>query len=134
MRRRDVMMAAAVAAGALGSSGAMAASPTSTVRLVKLKFKPGGRRIWEDWSAELEQRRAEVLETLKNEGVSSEACFLSDDGEHVFYFMEVADMEKANAAFAKSHFPIDAEHAVKKGASLELVTELKPLFAFQNHP
>lgn len=39
------------------------------VKLVKMKLKEGNDQIWLDWCEELKQRKNEVIETLKNEGV-----------------------------------------------------------------
>lgn len=71
-------------------------------KLVKLRFKPGQRQAWLDWSEELKSRRDEVLATLQNEGVVSEACFMSDDGESVFYFLEAEDLEKPRPQSART--------------------------------
>jgi hypothetical protein len=102
------------------------------VQLVRLRFKPDGKRVWLDWAEELKRRRAEVIATLRNEGVRSEACFLSKDGESVFYFMESADSAKVTSAFDTSKLPIDAEHKAKLRSSLEIVEAMTPLFGFQN--
>lgn len=102
------------------------------VRLVKLRFKAGQGQTWLDWCEELKRRKNEVVETLKNEGVLSEACFLSEDEQCVYYFMEAEDFEKGRAAFEKSQHPIDAEHKAKRTQSLERVGELKELFHFEN--
>ncbi len=64
------------------------------VKLTKFKLKSEGKKIWLDWSSELIRRKDEVIATLKNEGVVSESCFISEDGECVYYFMEAEDFEK----------------------------------------
>ena len=104
----------------------------SEVKLVKVRFKEGKKQIWLDWCEELKKRSAEVLETLKNEGVILEACFLSEDEQCVYYFMEADDFKKATAAVKKNTFPIDKEHRKKREMSLELVAELECLFFFEN--
>ncbi len=102
------------------------------VKLVKLKFKENGKKIWLDWSEELKRRKDEVIETLKNEGVVSEACFMSEDGESVYYFMEAEDFEKAKNASGSSVCPIDADHKKAREMSLEKLGNLECLFHFEN--
>ena len=102
------------------------------VRLVKLRFKSDQKQVWLDWCEQLKVRSNEVLETLKNEGALSEACFLSGDGETIYYFMEVEDFERARVAFKNSTFKIDSEHREAILRSLERVEELTTLFHFQN--
>jgi hypothetical protein len=97
-----------------------------------LKFKPDKKQVWLDWCEELKRRADEVIETLQNEGTLSEACFISQDGESVYYFMEVEDLGRAQAAFKNSTFKIDGEHRQAFSQSLERVEELTPLFHFQN--
>lgn len=66
------------------------------VKLYKLKFKPDAKEIWLDWSRELLRRKNEVVATLKNEGVVSESCFVSGDGESVYYFMVFRFQQRLN--------------------------------------
>jgi L-rhamnose mutarotase len=103
----------------------------TNVTLVKLRIKPGGKQIWLDWSEELKRRRAEVVATLRSENVASESCFMSEDGEYVFYFMEAEDLEAARRAVAEHPHPIDVEHKEARRSSLEFVAELKCLFHFE---
>ena len=102
------------------------------VRLAKYKIKEGKKQLWIDWCEELKRRKDEVIETLKNESVVSEACFLSEDEEYIYYFIETENMEKAKAAFKNSPFKIDPEHREKRIASLDKIGELKELFHFEN--
>jgi len=103
-----------------------------SAKLVKFIFTQGQKQAWLDWSKELQRRKDEVIQTLKNEGVISEACFISEDGESVYYYMEAADFEKVKKSVQESPFPIDLEHKEICGASLEFVEELKPLFYFKS--
>lgn len=102
------------------------------VKLVRLKIKEGKKQLWLDWCEELKRRKDEVIETLKNETVVSESCFLSEDGEHVYYFVETTDMEKSQAAFKNSTFKIDLEHRERRVASLDKIGQLEELFHFEN--
>ena len=104
----------------------------SQARLVRLKFKPGKEQIWLNWCQELMRRTDEVMQTLRNEGTLSESSFVSQDGESVYCFMEVEDLERAKYAFQNSTFRIDKEHRAARMASLEFVEELSPLFHFRN--
>ncbi len=105
---------------------------STTAKLVHFKFKPGAKQIWLNWSQELRRRRDEVIATLKNEGVVSESCFLSEDGESVYYFMEAEDFEKVRTTAASSPHPIDADHKSARTSSLEAIGPLECLFHFEN--
>lgn len=104
------------------------------VKLVKLRLKEGNEHIWFEWCEELKQRRGEVMETLRNEGVLSESCFLSEDEKCVYYFMEAESFEKAKATVEKSTFRIDTEHGEKRALSLEKSEQLSELFHFEVRP
>ena len=98
------------------------------VKLVKLKLVEGKKKVWLDWCEELKARKKEVIETLKAEKVLSESCFISDDGEYIYYFMEAENFDHKN----DKHFPIDDDHKEKRTVSLEKVAQLKELFHFEN--
>jgi L-rhamnose mutarotase len=102
------------------------------VRLVKLKIKEGKKQKWIEWCEEDKRRSYEVLETLKNEGMISEACFLSEDENFVYYFMESDNFEKVSEAYRNSTFPIDKEHEAISKETLEFVANLKVLFNFHS--
>ena len=102
------------------------------VKLVKLELKEGNKQVWLDWCEELKQRKDEVIETLKNEGVLSESCFLSEDERCVYFFMEAESFEKAKIAVEQSNFQIDSEHQKKRALCLTKVAQLKELFHFEN--
>jgi hypothetical protein len=102
------------------------------VALWKYRFKPDKRQEWMEWCQELNRRREEVLETLRNEGVRVEACFLSADEDCIYYFIEAESFEKAHAAFRASRYPIDGEHRRHKTGSVGEVEALQCLFHFEN--
>ncbi len=102
------------------------------VDLVRFEVKPGQRKAWLSWCGELRRREKEVIETLKNEGVVSEACFLSNDGKSVYYFIEAADLETAKATGRRSDLSIDMKHRVMRESTLHPVERMKILFNF--HP
>jgi hypothetical protein len=96
------------------------------------KYKVKDRQKWLDWAKKLKIREDEVISTLKNEHVLSESCFISDDGEYVYYFMEAESMDKAKEASKHSTFAIDKEHREIHRLSLEKVEVMKNLFHFEN--
>jgi hypothetical protein len=83
-----------------------------------------------EWRGELKRRESEVLETLRNEGVISEACFFSDDVESVYYFIDAKSLEKAHATGWQNTLPIDKRHKRISGSSLEGAERMKTLFNF----
>ena len=102
------------------------------VRLVKFRIKPGRAEQWIAWCKELERRRDESVATLKNEGVVSESCFLSQDG-HTYYFMEAHNMKKTKKAVATHPHPIDLEHRKHREECLEKVEEVAVILHIENH-
>jgi len=108
-------------------------SRVTEVYLVRRKFKsPTGKEEWLDWSNELKKREEEVLTTLRNEGVRMEACFLSEDEDCVYYFMEVEDLKKAGEVFEKSKILVDREHEKVKASAFVSEVYLEKLFDFRN--
>ncbi len=100
------------------------------VDLVRFRFKQGRSEAWLKWCEELKRRENEVLETLENEGVISEACFLSKDEENVYYFMEAQNLETAHETARRSLLPIDKEHRVMMESALQTPERMKTLFSF----
>ncbi len=100
------------------------------VELVRFRVKQGQKETWLEWCEELKRREKEVLETLRNEGVISEACFFSDDGESAYYFIEAENLETAHATGRRSALPIDKRHRLISESSLEGAKRMKTLFNF----
>ncbi len=100
------------------------------VELVRLRIKEGQKRPWLEWCKELKRRENEVLETLRKEGVISEACFIADDGESVYYFIEAESLDTAHATGWRSALPIDKQHRLVSESSLKQAERMKPLFNF----
>lgn len=103
----------------------------SQVVLAKFTIKPGCKDTWLEWTDTLKSRADEVMETLKNEGVFSESCFISKEGE-IFYFMEVDDFDRVKEAVSKSTHKIDLEHKEVRLKTLDLVEKMECLFHFEN--
>ncbi len=115
----------------LNLSSIVIADMTEVV-LVKFKIKPGKKQEWINWCAELKERKDEVVRTLRNEGVISEACFLSEKDQFVYYFLEAQDLERAYEIGRKSAMPINRQHHTIREATLERGEELKTLFNFRS--
>jgi hypothetical protein len=73
---------------------------------------PGKTHRLRAWYEEMETRRDETLQTLKNEGVRQEVAFIlnTEHGDLLAVFLEVDDMDAANSAFYSSPHKIDQEH------------------------
>lgn len=65
-----------------------------------------------EWATTLNERRDEVLATLRDEGVFVETVFLEDSeaGAFLIYFIKAMDLACANEVAAKSTHAIDAFH------------------------
>ncbi len=100
------------------------------VNLVRFEVKHGQIEMWLNWCEELKRREKEALESMSNEGVVSEACFLSNDGKSVYYFMEAENLETAKAIGQRSVLPIDTKHRVIRESTLHGVERMKTLFNF----
>lgn len=100
--------------------------------LVKFKFKSWNEQIWFDRCEELKIRSDEVLETLKEEWVSCEACFLDEQEQCIYYFMQAEDFDKVKEVATSSTHSIDIDHTIKKSLSIERIWSLKQLFHFEN--
>ncbi|HET9929836.1 MAG TPA: DUF6176 family protein [Polyangiaceae bacterium] len=83
------------------------------LKLAFRRIKPECEERLRRWFAELESRRAEVLETLVGERVRHEQAFVleTSDGPVLVWAAELDDPEHAAATFAQSPHAIDREHA-----------------------
>lgn len=57
--------------------------------LTKQRIEPGKTERLREWTDEIRDREDEAVETLRNEGMYTEAAFLerTDEGEFLVYFM-----------------------------------------------
>lgn len=96
---------------------------------VKVQLKPDSVERVRAWAAELNARRAEALETLKNEGVWIETVFLDTCGEEssLVYYMRADSIERAQAAAADSTAAIDEFHGKFKREVWSRVRKLELL-------
>lgn len=82
------------------------------VVLTKNRIEPGKTERLREWMSEIRSRDEEAVETLRHEGMHTEAAFLerTDEGDYLVYFMEAADIEAVFEAFESSPHEIDHEH------------------------
>lgn len=99
----------------------------------KIKLKPDSLERVREWARTLhETRRAEALETLRDESVIVEAFFLDSTpaGNFLIAFMKAESFEKSRRAFEASAHDIDRYHQQFKedtwesGQQLELLVDL----------
>ena len=99
----------------------------------KIKLKPNSiGKVWE-WSKELNARKEEVLETLRNETVVFEAAFLDEVSEtvaYLIYVMQIKDLDQCHKAVKESVLPIDAYHQNFGIETWENKKKLETLIAF----
>ena len=89
------------------------------LRVVFRRVQPDKVDRLRDWLQELE-RRAEVVETFRQESVRHEVAYLleGEEGPVLVYAMEAEDFEQARAAFEASTLPIDTQHKAIMGEAL----------------
>lgn len=78
----------------------------------RIKLKPGSIERVREWAKTLNDRSAEALETMRNEGSLVESVFLDQcpDGDYLIYYVRVENHENAREVFKKSNLPIDLYH------------------------
>jgi len=71
--------------------------------------------------AELADRRDEVLETFRREGMRQERAYLIEcrEGPLLVYVMDADDIDVAGAAYRASDLPVDRDHAQVMATVLE---------------
>lgn len=101
----------------------------------RIQLKPDSVDRVREWAATLNNRQAEVLETLRNEGIYLECAFLDhrEDGDWLVYIIKAEDMAKGWEIFQNSTLPIDEYHK-KFMAEVALKREnLETLTQFDRH-
>lgn len=95
------------------------------VQLIRYRLEPGKKDRLYEWTKEVESRRDEAVETLRDENVFSEAAFFEsrEDGDYVSFYVEAEDIETATRAFENSSHDIDREF---KNLLREVVAEDQP--------
>lgn len=77
----------------------------SDVILTKNRIEPGKTQRLRQWSKEIMRRRDEAIETLRHEGMYSEAAFIerTPGGEFLIYYMEAEDIDRVYEASIRLH-------------------------------
>lgn len=77
---------------------------------VRIPIVSGKTQRFVDWMAEVNGRQAEMIASMRVEGVRAEAMFLerSTSGDALVFYMQAEDLERAQQVFAASTFAIDA--------------------------
>ena len=98
-------------------------------KCIKVKLKPGSLERVREWADELNRRKEEALETMRDEGVIVESAFLDStaEGDFLIYYMKAESFEKATAVVKQSVHAIDAYHREFKQATTESDTKLELL-------
>lgn len=82
------------------------------VGAVLIKLKPDTLDHVEAWKKELNERKAEAIETLRAEGVHVESWFHLELGgqDYLLAYMRADDIAQAQHIGRNSYFPIDQVH------------------------
>jgi hypothetical protein len=99
----------------------------------KIRLRGGSRDKAQAWAGEMKTRAPEVLESLREEGVELEACFLDQqsDGDYLIYVMHTSDIAVAADKARLSTRAIDLLHASFKNECWEIRTALPALIDFK---
>jgi len=97
---------------------------------VKVRLKPGSLPRVQAWAAELNNRRDEVMATLRDEDVVIESVFL--DGDELVYYLKARDVTHAQAVYARSQHAIDEYHRRFKDETFGERRTLELLVDFEN--
>ncbi|HLL18481.1 MAG TPA: DUF6176 family protein [Rubrivivax sp.] len=81
-------------------------------RVNRMRLRPGSREAVRRWAAEMKERHAEVVETLRAEGVDLEMWLYeeSDEGDSLYIVIQTADYDRAVEIFLASTKPADLVH------------------------
>lgn len=94
-----------------------------------IKLKPDSSDIVGEWRTTLETRRAEALQTLRDEGVSIESWFhVEIEGEpYLLWYMRAESIQRVWEIAEKSKHDIDAYHFKVMSQISHSHTETTPL-------
>ncbi|MBC7909673.1 MAG: hypothetical protein H7Y30_04180 [Pyrinomonadaceae bacterium] len=81
-------------------------------RCRKIKLKEGSIDRVREWAEEINRRKDEALETLRDETVIIEAAFLdrTEQGDFLIYYMKAESFERVAEASRNTVHAIDAYH------------------------
>lgn len=105
------------------------------VQCLKIRFRRDKLEEAVRWVHSLKERRQEVIELLKAEGIQLESLFLERVGQDVYLYQYVRanSLEEAYEVFTNSQLPISVEtrqfidEMWEDGQSLELVVDFEVL-------
>lgn len=94
-----------------------------------VKLKPGSLERAREWARVLNERKSEVIVTLRDEAVVVESVFLlsQTDGDYLIYYMKGHDLKAASEIGKRSTHPIDDYHKQFKKESFGEVRILEML-------
>ncbi len=100
-----------------------------TVRCLRVQIREHCLEYVKNWFSELNHRKDEVLESLKNEGIIVESAFLDkvNDSYFLIYYIKSKDIKKALEIFASSSLPIDNFYKKNWNLFCEEITVLDPI-------
>lgn len=101
-------------------------------KCVKVKLKPDSLPRVRSWANELNSRREEALETMRNESMVVESTFLdsNSEGDFLICYMKAESFEKAMVVVKQSLYAIDAYHQTFKEETTESAAQLELLVDF----
>lgn len=105
----------------------------SKVICTRTKLRKDALNEVQNWLKTLQDRKYEVIETFRDEGVWIESAFLEKAGEdyYLLFYIRADDVEHALTTFQKSTHPIDVFHKecwrkyATESSTLELVFDLE---------
>ena len=98
--------------------------------IIRQEIKPDKVSELKEWMEEADNRKSEIVETLRHEGVRTESTFLeeSSDGTFLVTYMEAEDLRAVQEAFEESTFEIDIEY---KQIVRECLVDGQPVGTFE---
>lgn len=82
------------------------------IKCAIIELKPNSRHAVKEWSKTLNERKDEVLETLKQEGIKVESAFLTaiEDKDYLIYYVRAENVHHAIQTTQTSSLNIDIYH------------------------
>ncbi len=98
-------------------------------RAFRIKLKPNALERVKEWATELNRRKDEAVETMRDETVFLEYFFLEEavDGYYLIAMMTAENFEQSQKAAQASLHNIDAYHQQFKKDAWESGEALKPM-------
>jgi hypothetical protein len=99
------------------------------VRCIRVKLKRNSQKQVKNWFSELNSRKDEVLESLKNEGIIVESAFLDkiNNSDYLIYYIKAESIKNALKIFQESSLPIDQFYKDQWKQFCEEILVLDPL-------